>query len=269
MRPLTLTRALSVGFILLGVIGAAAVWVATDLVARLAAATTVVSETSGVIEETIDTADAVIDSVSSGLVGADTIVADIAESTDRTAVVIDDASRLLMTDVADSVEAVEASLPALIGAGRVIDDTLSALAIFGVPYESEVPFADALENIDQSLDGLADELRAQGRDLGEIAEPVRNAGAETARLATTLSDIQTALADARLQLADYRASTTELSGFAGGTSIDPGVLTALGRAFSFMWLFVGVLLGVFVWRSPATPSLVTTETLRSQTSADV
>lgn len=249
MRHVSLPHALSLGFVLLGLIGAVTVWVATDLVTRLAAATAVVSDTSEVIEETIDTADAVIDSVSSGLVGADTIVADIAESTDRTAVVIDDASQLLMTDVADSVEAVEASLPALIGAGRVIDDTLSALAIFGVPYDSEVPFADALADIDRSLDGLAGELRAQGSDLGEIAEPVRSAGVETARLATTLSDIQRSLADARLQLADYRASSTELSGVAGGISVDPGLLTVLGRAFSLIWLVVGVLLGAFAWRS--------------------
>lgn len=248
MRSLSLPRVISVGFVVLGLIGAVTVWVATDLVTRLAAATSVVSDTSGVIEETIDTADVVIESVSSGLMGADTIVADIAESTDRTAAVIDDSSRLLMTDVADSVEAVEASLPALIGAGRVIDDTLSALAIFGVPYDSEVPFADALADIDRSLDGLAGELRAQGSDLGEIAEPVRSAGVETARLATTLSDIQIALADARLQLADYRASSTELSGVAGGMSVDPGLLTVLGRAFASMWLAVGVLLGISAWR---------------------
>ena len=252
MRHVSLPHALSLGFVLLGVIGAAAVWAATDLVTRLAAATAVVSETSGVIEETIDTADAVIASVSSGLVGADTIVADIAESTDRTAAVIDDASQLLQTDVADSVEAIEASLPALIGAGRVIDDTLSALAIFGVPYDAEVPFADALADIDRSLSGLAEELRAQGGDLGAIAEPVRSAGVETARLATTLSDVQIALADARLQLADYRTTSTELSEVAGGTPVDPGLLTVLGRVFSLVWLVVGVLLGAFAWRSSTT-----------------
>lgn len=249
MQSTSLTRALAVGLGLLGVVGAAAVWVATDVVTRLAAATAVVSETSGVIEETIDTADAVIDSVSSGLDGADTIVADIAQSTDLTAAVIDDASQLLVTDVADSIEAVETSLPALVGAGRVIDDTLSALSILGVPYDSDVPFAEALADIDRSLDGLAAELRAQGGDLGEIAEPVRSAGVETARLATTLSDIQIALADARLQLADYRASSTELSGVAGGVSVDPGLLTVLGRSFALMWSVVGVLLGAVAWRS--------------------
>lgn len=251
MHPISLTRALAVGFVVLGVVGAAAVWVATDVVTRLGAATGVVSETSEMIEETIDTADAVIDSVSSGLDGADTIVADIAESTDRTAAVIDDASQLLVTDVADSVEAIEASLPALVGAGRVIDDTLSALSIFGVPYDSEVPFADALVDIDRSLDGLAEELRAQGGDLGAIAEPVRSAGVETARLATTLSDIQIALADARLQLADYRTSSTALSEVPGGAPVDPGLLTVLGRMFSLVWLFVGVLLGASAWRSSA------------------
>lgn len=244
-----LLRTLSVAFVLLGVVGAAAAWIATDLVTRLAAATAVVSETSAVIEETIDTADAVIDSVSTGLEGADTIVADIAESTDRTAGVIDDASQLITTDIADSVASVEASLPALIGAGRVIDDTLSALSIFGVPYDSEVPFAEALTDIDRSLDGLAEKLRAQGGDLGAIAEPVRSAGVETARLATTLADVQTALADARVQLADYRASSTELRGLTEATAVDPGVLIILGRAFSVGWLFVGILLGALFWRS--------------------
>lgn len=243
-----LFRLIAAGFLALGLVGAAALWVGTDTVTRLAAATAVVSESSSVIEETIETADAVIASVGEGLVGADTIVADISMSTDLTASVIDDASILLATDVADSVAAVEDALPGLIGAGKVIDDTLSALALFGVPYDAEVPFAVALADVDESLDGLADELRTQGAGLGEISEPVRSAGAETAKLAETLADVQIALADARVQLADYQSSAAGLSQIVESTTVDPELLSLLGKGFAVAWLALGVLLTIAAWQ---------------------
>lgn len=203
------------------------------------------------IEETIETADSVISSVSQGLVGADTIVADISMSTQLTAGVIDDASVLLSTDVADSVAAVEDALPGLIGAGQVIDETLSALAFFGVPYDAEIPFAEALETVDDSLEGLADELRSQGAGLGEIAAPVRSAGVETARLADTLTDVQTALQDARVQLAEYQTSAAGLSAVVETTAVDPGLLNTLGKIFAVVWLVLGVLLFVAAWQRAA------------------
>ena len=246
--PTVLVRSIAVGFLLLGLIGASALWVATDTVTRLAAATAVVSESSSVIEETIETADSVIESVSAGLVGADTIVADISMSTQLTAGVIDDASTLLATDVADSVAAVEDALPGLIGAGQVIDETLSALAFFGVPYDAEVPFAEALATVDDSLDGLADELRSQGLGLGEIAAPVRSAGVETAKLATTLTDVQAALQDARVQLAEYQTSAAGLSAVVETTAVDPNLLNTLGKVFAVVWLLLGVLLAVAAWQ---------------------
>lgn len=252
--PSILFRSIAAGFLLLGFIGAAALWVATDTVTRLAAATAVVSESSSVIEETIETADSVLESVSEGLVGADTIVADISMSTQLTAGVIDDASLLLATDVADSVAAVEDALPGLIGAGQVIDDTLSALAFFGVPYDAEVPFAEALRGVDDSLDGLAEELRAQGTGLGEIAGPVRSAGVETAKLAGTLTDVQEALRNARVQLAEYQTSAAGLSAVVETTAVDPGLLNTLGKVFAVVWFMLGVLLGVVAWQRSSASS---------------
>lgn len=238
MSPSTLTRALSVALIALSFVGGAAIWVATDVVTGLSSATEVVSESADVLDESIDTADTVLASIGEGLEGADLIVADISESTDLTADVIDDASLLLSSEVADSVESIERALPGLIEAGRVIDNTLSTLQFFGVSYETDVPFAGALAEVEGSISGLGDELRRQGRGLGELSGPVREAGQETAALATVLSDVQIALDDARSQLTEYRASSAGLRDVAATASVDSDLLAMLGRMFAVTWAVV-------------------------------
>lgn len=248
MRSLNLNRALSGALVALAILGAVAIWMGTDVASRLSGATETVSQASDVLDESIDTADAVLASIGDGLEGADLIVADISTSTELTAEVIDDASNLLTVDVANSVEAIERALPGLIEAGRVIDDTLSALEFFGVSYDADVPFGEALEGVRASIAGLDDELRLQGAGLGELSEPVRRAGDETAALAVVLSDVQRALLEAQSQLADYRSSSAELRAVADATSVDSGVLSVVGRLFAGLWMVTGILASVLVWR---------------------
>ena len=251
MASLSLNRTLAIALLILAGVGAAAVWVATDVATRLSAATGVAAESADVLDESIDTADEVISSIGAGLGGADLIVADISASTELTAGVIDDASLLLRTDVADSIESIERTMPGLIEAGSVIDNTLSALAFFGVSYNSAVPFGEALSDVEGSMAGLADELRAQGAGLGEIAGPVRRAGEETAALAMTLSDVQDALLDAQSQLAEYRSSTAGLRELADTTSVDVDLLSVLGKVLAVAWALTGGLGAAATWRRAA------------------
>lgn len=246
-----LNRALSVSLSALALLGAAAIWITTDAVTQLSAATQVVSESADVLDESIDTADTVLSAIGDGLEGADLIVADISASTELTAGVIEDASTLLTSDVADSVESIERALPGLIEAGRVIDNTLATLQLFGVDYNTEVPFGEALVDVEQSVSGLGDELRTQGRGLAEIAAPVRSAGEETAALARVLGDVERALVDARSQLTDYRESTAGLRSMATTTAIDADLLSVLGRLFAVAWVVVGALAATIVWRRSA------------------
>lgn len=254
MSSSNLHRSLSVGLAVVAIIGAAAIWIGTDVASRLSASTETVSRAAEVLDESIDTADTVLASIGDGLQGADLIVADIAASAELTAQVIDDASILLTADVADSVESIERALPGLIEAGRVIDNTLSTLEFFGVSYDSDVPFGEALVEVQSSISGLDDELRLQGAGLGELSEPVRGAGDETAALAAVLGDVQRALLDAQAQLADYRTSTAELRVVADSASLDPGVVSAVGSLFAVSWAVTGILASALVWRRIAAGS---------------
>lgn len=248
MTSQQINRILSVSLILLALVGAAAIWIVTDVAVRLSAATAAAIQSADVLEDSIATADAVIASIDEGLEGADLIVADISASTDLSADVIEDASVLLSTDVADSVESIERALPGLVEAGSVIDNTLSALEFFGVSYDTDVPLGEALVGIESSVAGLAAELRVQGAGLGEIAPPIRRAGVETAALARVLSDVQSSLGDARAQLAEYGGSAAELREAAGTDQVDPKLLNLFGRLFAAVWGVTGVIAGVAVWR---------------------
>lgn len=248
MTSLRLNRILSLSLMLLAVIGSVAIWVVTDVATRLSAATGAAIQSADVLEDSIATADSVIAAIDEGLEGADLIVADISASTELSAEVIEDASALVSNDIADSVEAIERALPGLVEAGSVIDNTLSTLEFFGVSYDTDVPFGEALVGVEASVAGLATELRVQGAGLGKIAPPIRRAGEETAALAQVLGDVQESLGDARSQLAEYRVTAADLREAAGTDPVDPGLLETVGRLFALVWAATGVLAGVAVWR---------------------
>ena len=170
------------------------------------------------------TADAVDALRSTVQLGADTVdtVADALDETETTTrqlgLALRDAERALdgvaslsESEIADTLEAVERSLPALIDVAGVIDTTLSRLAAlpFGPDYDPDEPFDDSLRAIEREFDGLPEQLRAQAdliRDAGDGLGTVRQG---TARVADDLQTLNATLASAATLVDRYAATADE------------------------------------------------------------
>jgi len=115
------------------------------------------------------------------------------------------------TAVADSVEAVQASIPALIQVATAVDGSLRALDAlpFGPPYEAEQPFDDAVRDLGAALEGVPDDLRGQAEGLRRTADALAETGATVTTLESDLAQVRDGLADADAVLASSAATARD------------------------------------------------------------
>lgn len=113
--------------------------------------------------------------VNNGLVTVEAATLNMAKTVTDTRPLLDQVSVVVSQNAPASVEAMQASIPALASVAATIDQTLLILSqfridevIFGVPfqydlgidYQPEVPFDQAFIGLGDSLDGLPEELRS-------------------------------------------------------------------------------------------------------------
>lgn len=104
----------------------------------------------------------------------------VAQTLRDTQPLLDSVSTVAASDIPDSLEAIQNSIPGVADAAGTIDDTLRTLsafeverAIFGIPirfdlginYDPEVSLDDSVRQIGHSLDGMPDSLRTLKSDL--------------------------------------------------------------------------------------------------------
>lgn len=229
-------------------VGALFGWIAVDAVSRVNEAARVAVTAISTVEQTLESADATITAVDEGISGVDRIVAEIGTSSEQVSTVIADTSAFISTDVADSLEAVQQAMPALVDAATVIDSTLSTLALFGVEYDAGRSLAEAVAEVDDSLADLPDQLRVQGASLALLTDPVDRIGEETSSLALALAEMELALTEADGQLEDYRLATDELSVLVGETPLVTSEFVGLARAALVLFTALGAVASVAVWR---------------------
>jgi hypothetical protein len=136
--------------------------------------------------------------------GLDTvgITADnVAQTLRDTQPLLDGVSNVVASEIPDSLEAIQNSLPGVAGAAGTIDDTLRTLsafeverAIFGIPisfdlginYDPEVSLDDSVREIGQSLEGMPDSLRALRSDLDVANDNLENISSNIYTIASDL-----------------------------------------------------------------------------------
>ncbi len=113
----------------------------------------------------------------------------------------------LMTgqDVPNSIEAVQASIPSLASVAGTIDNTLTALSQFkinqsilginlafdlGVEYNPEVPFADSVNQIGASFEGLPDRLRAVATEIDVANGNLERIGGDIKAVSLSIKNLQ-------------------------------------------------------------------------------
>jgi len=211
------------------------------------------------LHRTVDISVETTGTVSEALSDLERLVDLVASSSETTAVFVGDAADVTANRIPESLEAIERAMPGLIDAGGVIDDSLSAFALFGVDYQPEVAFDDALRDVHSSLDGLSEDVAAQGATLNLLVPEMREVSATASDLSGRIRDAQDQLETARALLGDYEQILRETE-IAVGTAYEPLRYSPLARALFIAIGLVGIALGAAMWRLGADPEILVAPT---------
>lgn len=165
-------------------------------------------------------------------------------------------SQVLTNDVAGSLETFQQSLPDMVEVARSIDETLTTLSNFridrtilgiplrydlGIDYDPEVPFAESVEELGASMEGLPEELRVlethlevADTNLGEISGDARQLADDLGRINETMDDLAP-------QLDEFNATLTE---FADSARQLRSTLDAQLNTFQTVWVVVMIWLAL-------------------------
>lgn len=203
----------------------------------------------GVTAEAVDALHSSVEVGGEALVAVQAVLEETAATTRRLTPALRDAEQALdgvaelsENQIADTLDAVDGGLPALIDVAAVIDRTLSALQIlpFGPDYAPPEPFDDSLRTIRRQMQGLPEDLRRQAELIREGGDSLAEVRRGTSRLAGDLDRLHMTLGTAAEILDDY-ADTAE-----DAEELVTGSHERLRRQLGFGRVLVVVLGGVFL-----------------------
>lgn len=197
-----------IGATILAVLGVIAVWsVAGAMDRSLTVTATAIAAADDTVTLAAQTVAIVSDSFDT-LVPAASLAAG---SFEDAASVIADTSTVVTVDVPNALDAVLDAMPAIETAAGIIDTTLGALSFFGVDYDPDVPFDEAVAQVAAGIEPLPEQLRAQAEPLEDLASDFEEFGTASAVIAGDLEALQTQLDTASRVLTEYAATTADAS----------------------------------------------------------
>lgn len=194
--------------------------------------------------------------IAAGLDTMEDTADNVAASLDETQPLVDQISGVLSDDVAGGLETFQESLPEMVEVATSIDETLTTLSRFridrtilgvplrydlGVDYDPEVPFAETVEKLGASIEGLPGELRVlegyldgANENLGAMSGNVRQIGDDIAAVDESVDELEPLLDD-------FIATLTE---FGDSTRQSRTTLAGQIETFQTVWLIVMVWLAL-------------------------
>ena len=169
--------------------------VTADAVIAADETVTLAADTIGIVSESFDT-----------LVPSADLAAD---AFGDAATVIAETTTVVTVDVPDALDAVLDAMPAIESAATVVDGALRVLSFVGVDYDPDVPFGEAVAELETALADLPNQLRAQAEPLDALAEDFDEFGEATAEIADDLTALQLQLDEAERLLATYSSTAEE------------------------------------------------------------
>lgn len=195
----------------------------------------VTSDALVAVAETVDVAASSIGTVRSSLgsvaAAADELAVTVEASTD----VLDEVSDLTANEIPESLEAFQDSLPALISVGGAIDRTLRALSFFGVDYDPERPFDEALAALGTSLEGVPERLREQSVNLTTATEGIEGVIANTEEIARSIGALEQDIVLTEELLGEYRVTTGQAARLVADARSDLRVGVLISQVFVMLF----------------------------------
>jgi len=153
------------------------------------------ADTLGIVSESFDTL------VPSADLGA--------AAFENAATVIADTTVVVTVDVPDALDAVVDAMPAIETAAEIIDNALRVLSFVGVDYNPEVPFDEAVAELETAISDLPEQLRAQAEPLASLSSDFEGFGVATAGITDDLTNLQAQLDEAERLLDSYASAAGE------------------------------------------------------------
>lgn len=200
----------------------AGLWLLRDLDALLGRSLVLTAASLGTVDASLVVATDSVGVINDGLARAERTSRGLEDSLNEGASLLDETGRMLRGDVASSLESVERTMPTLIQVGGTIDATLRAVDRLpvGPTYTPEEPFDETLRALQEDLDGLPEDLRAQADTVDEAGDNLREVGAQGEAIAGSISEVRTSLEEAGEVLGRYRSTAGEAKTLLEDTTAD-------------------------------------------------
>jgi hypothetical protein len=196
------------------------------------------------VEDTLGVMERVAADVDDGLIAASDSIAAASEAAGTASGRLDDVADFLDGDLQTDIEALQGSMPAAIQAAGAIDDTLRALALFGVDYSPDEPFDASLMAVEDALAGLPAELTAQADAIRALVPTSRQFSADAATLAESFSTLGEDLGSSQEIIDSYRATLAQARDVVDDTGSSLTVNMWLLRLVILMMALAGAALSI-------------------------
>jgi len=197
-----------------------------EVAAGLEANLTLTLESMDTVYESLVLTQEMVAEINEGLATVETTADNVALALENTGPLMEEISEVTSEEVPESLETVQASIPALMEVATTIDETLFVLSDFridqqilgiplrwdlGVNYDPEVPFATSVEQLGDSLDGLPGQLRSLRVYISVTQENVGTISTDVMEIADNLNAVNENVAELDPLLDEFLATVTEFS----------------------------------------------------------
>ncbi len=242
-----------------GIVGVAAgliaivigLWLLHDLDGMFGRSLRLTSDSMATVDSSLAVAAESVALVEAGLGDAERTSRGLEESLSEGADLLAETARLTRSDVAESLESLKRSMPALIQVSSTIDTTLRAVDELpvGPEYDPDEPFDESLRALQDDLDGLPGDLRRQADAIDEAGENMAVVGRQSVGIADSMQDVRSNLRRAGRVLSEYQATTGQANELLERTQADLGrrlwILRSLVVALGLIYC-VGQILPIYL-----------------------
>jgi methyl-accepting chemotaxis protein len=169
-----------------------------------------------------------------------------AKTIETTNPMIEDISGMMADDLPNTILATQTSLLTAQQSAQVIDSvlgTLSSIPLIGasIGYKPDVPLADALGQVAESLEGLPESLSSMEENLKNTQDSVQTFQTDLEVMAASVSQIQQSVAQYNQVIAGYQQSVSQIHQQLDDLSNNiPNIVRslAIGLIAFLVWMFL-------------------------------
>ncbi len=185
-----------------------------------------VSDSLDTVLDTLELTRTTVGQVNDSMETVETAAVNLSQTITQTRPLLDQVNQIASTDVPDSIEAVQETIPNVAEVAGTIDATLRALNDFridqtilgfpiqydlGIDYAPAVPFDESISAIGSSLDGIPDRLRTLETYLNVTDENMATISRDILLIAADLKTINSRVADVQPLLDEYTRLVTTVN----------------------------------------------------------